>query len=363
MTKPQYSLPRKLDVYFRALAKKYSVDGQSLLQEILVNATVEIEEGEAYDNWNGGMYGHGVNLKVPEDLYMAVLDEKGEIEKTLTEKLNHLNTQENEWITRISLDMVEDDDEDWRSSSGVYRRPHIPVSLPPESLDRIWQPGLVRVFLSHKSDVKVEAARLKAALRDYGLYAFVAHEDIEPDEAWQREIERALFSMDALVALLTPGFHQSDWTHQEVGVAIGRGVPAVSVRLGVDPRGLMGKKQALNGCSLDAPTRAAGKIFRVLYNRLPDRSKLADAVVSSYSEANTFAQSGSIVMEALSVFETMTPSQIQAIQQAYRNNNQNYGSFKGTNNLLRLLKKWTGQEWKVEDNDLVNVSAITDIPF
>ena len=52
---------------------------------------------------------------------------------------------------------------------------------------------------------------------------------------WETEIESALFSMDVLVALLTDGFHDSNWTDQEVGVAIGRKIPVVPVRLGKGP--------------------------------------------------------------------------------------------------------------------------------
>jgi len=37
--------------------------------------------------------------------------------------------------------------------------------------------------------------------------------------------------MDVLVAILTTGFRESHWTNQEIGVAIGRGVPVISVRL------------------------------------------------------------------------------------------------------------------------------------
>jgi hypothetical protein len=34
--------------------------------------------------------------------------------------------------------------------------------------------------------------------------------DIEPTRKWQDEIELALSTADALVAMLTPGFHESD---------------------------------------------------------------------------------------------------------------------------------------------------------
>ena len=63
------------------------------------------------------------------------------------------------------------------------------------------------------------------------MSCFVAHVDIHPTKEWQDEIESALSSMDGFVALLTDKFHESDWTDQEVGFALARGVPIIAVRL------------------------------------------------------------------------------------------------------------------------------------
>ncbi|MDE2683028.1 MAG: toll/interleukin-1 receptor domain-containing protein [Chloroflexota bacterium] len=115
------------------------------------------------------------------------------------------------------------------------------------SLDRLWGEGLLKVFISHKAEDKVLAKNVKNSFRVYGVTSFVAHEDIVPMHEWQSEIERALFSMDLLVALLTEKFSESNWTDQEIGVAIGRGVPVVPVRLGRDPYGFIGKYQAIRG--------------------------------------------------------------------------------------------------------------------
>jgi len=65
--------------------------------------------------------------------------------------------------------------------------------------------------------VKKETAQLKKSLELIGVSAFVAHTDIKPTTHWQEEIENALASMDAFVALLTEKFHESPWTDQEVG--------------------------------------------------------------------------------------------------------------------------------------------------
>lgn len=62
-----------------------------------------------------------------------------------------------------------------------------------------------RLFISHIAKDKDKATRLKDCLTPYGISGFVAHEDIHPTLEWQSEIERALFNMDAFLAIHTPG--------------------------------------------------------------------------------------------------------------------------------------------------------------
>ena len=114
-------------------------------------------------------------------------------------------------------------------------------------VSHIWKAGYLRLFLSHVSAHKDAVAKLKSELLDRGISAFVAHEDITPSSEWQHEIELALNFMDALAALLTPDFHQSNWTDQEIGFALGRGVRVISVNWGANPYGFAGKNQALKG--------------------------------------------------------------------------------------------------------------------
>jgi hypothetical protein len=59
---PKFELSKHIERYVAALSKLYAQDGERLLQEILVNAQVQVEEQRTYDNWNGGTYGHGLFL-------------------------------------------------------------------------------------------------------------------------------------------------------------------------------------------------------------------------------------------------------------------------------------------------------------
>jgi hypothetical protein len=103
-----------------------------------------------------------------------------------------------------------------------------------------------KLFISHVSKDKDKAMRLKSCLSGYAISGFVAHEDIHPTLEWQAEIERALLAMDALVAVHTVGFSASNWTQQEIGFALGRGVKVISFKMGEDPTGFISKRQALS---------------------------------------------------------------------------------------------------------------------
>jgi hypothetical protein len=102
-----------------------------------------------------------------------------------------------------------------------------------------------RLFISHISEDKDKATRLRDCLAPYAINGFVAHLDIEPTRLWQDEIERGLFTMDALVAIHTPGFSKSHWTQQEIGAAFGRGVKIISLMMGEAPTGLVSRRQAI----------------------------------------------------------------------------------------------------------------------
>lgn len=102
-----------------------------------------------------------------------------------------------------------------------------------------------RLFISHISEDRDKALRLRDCLLQYRVSGFVAHQDIKPTVLWEAEILRALEDMDAFLAFHTPGFSSSVWTQQEIGFAVARGVRIISFRMGEDPTGFLAKQQAV----------------------------------------------------------------------------------------------------------------------
>ena len=216
-----------------------------------------------------------------------------------------------------------------------------------------WSEGYP-VFLSHLAEVKEHVAGLKASLKSYGISAFVAHDDITPSEEWQEEIRKALLTMRGFVALLTEGFYDSQWTDQEIGYALCRGVPIVAVRLGVDPRGFIGKLQGLSGGWSAAP---AG-IVKILMDKDP---MMVDYFVKAVQGCESYDQANKLA-ELLPDIHSLKEDQVSRLVEAFNTNSQVSGSY-GFNGqrpnqygagLARFLTRVAGEEYHIW-NDLISV--------
>lgn len=97
--------------------------------------------------------------------------------------------------------------------------------------DRPWGSNPVAVFISHRHEDAAFVGRVGGILGAYyGIDAFVAHNDIEPSKKWRDTIRAALASCHFMVAVIHENFHESQWCDQEIGWAMGRGIPVMPVR-------------------------------------------------------------------------------------------------------------------------------------
>ena len=185
---------------------------------------------------------------------------------------------------------------------------------------RFWQEVEARVFLSHLAIHKKSTSELRNQLKKYGISSFVAHEDIEPTKEWQTEIESALATMDAFVALLAPGFKESNWCDQEVGVAIGRQLPILAVRQGLDPYGFIGKYQALQGAGKTA-TQLAKEIFDLFLPMPVIGPKITGALVNNLINSKSFDESKRLV-GLIAQSKYVTSKHTSAMNEAIKDNGQ-----------------------------------------
>lgn len=200
-----------------------------------------------------------------------------------------------------------------------------------------WSSGEARVFLSHLAKNKVETTQLREQLESFGISAFVAHEDIEPTKEWQTEIESALATMDALVALLAPGFKESNWCDQEVGVAIGRQLPIISVRQGLDPYGFIGKYQAVQGAG-KAAAQLAKEIFTLFITNPIIGPKITDALVKLLADSYSFDRSKTLI-GYIKQSNFLNSKHVTAMKEAVKNNSQVNGSWGVPEQITQLAKQ------------------------
>jgi hypothetical protein len=185
-----------------------------------------------------------------------------------------------------------------------------------------WGALPLKVFLSHLYNERVYVHGVKEALATCGMEAFVAHDDIQPSMHWRDVIKAALRTCDAMVALLHPGFHESQWCDQEVGWVLGRGVPLIVVRSPDSPRrdGFMEESQDMR---LMAERDVANSVLEVLLRDPRTRPQglrsLAEAVVGSISFDRTRYLVGLLVDQP-----EMEEEQLRRLEYAVQTNRQVY---------------------------------------
>src|SRR5260370_26968458 len=79
-----------------------------------------------------------------------------------------------------------------------------------------------RVFLSYSTKDKRLASEVRGHLKLRGYSIFLAHEDLEVSQEWEKAIRKELRSCQVYMALLTEHFRLSEWTDQEAGYALSR---------------------------------------------------------------------------------------------------------------------------------------------
>lgn len=219
-----------------------------------------------------------------------------------------------------------------------------------------------RLFISHKDDNKKFANELKKALEVFGISSFVAHEDIEPSTEWQNEIEKALFSMDSLLALLSTGFAASVWTNQEVGVAFGRGIFILSVKAGEDPKGFVGKFQALrpkNNSINDLATQIAEQLMK--------NPRTSEKMNSTYIHALSKCESFDMTTQwstLLPFIDVLSNEQATDLVKIYNSNSQAYDCFSlngsqygRVKNISDYLNEWVhNKQYTLQNKRLKEVS-------
>jgi hypothetical protein len=239
------------------------------LVEVLSNAVARIEQTDCEYTSNGDYFIYTLFIQIPLKLYAKIEANVGKFQFSIQSKLKSVlkNTGEH-YLGEVVIEP--------KLREGP--RTIIEPKVPKVEWEHLWDQGFVRLFISHVAKHKKDVSKLKERLASFGVSGFVAHQDVEPSSEWQREIELALDSMQAMLALITPDFHLSSWTDQELGFALGRGILVIPVRIGADPYGFIGKNQAVAG-SFDGIPELAAEAVNILIKNSQTHMAAANGLV------------------------------------------------------------------------------------
>lgn len=223
-----------------------------------------------------------------------------------------------------------------------------------------WKIGHFKLFISHLASFKNTIGKFKIELEKYGISSFVAHEDIEPTKEWQEEIEKGLFTMDALCAVLMPRFKESNWTDQEIGIAIGRDVLVIPIRRDLDPYGFIGKYQGFQALGKNLNEVAEG-VFMILAKNPKTRNKLLNCLTDLFILSNNKTDALNRIL-SLKKINDLPEDRIINV----RNNMLENKILKDKDILFeinQLFQMHHIESVQLRDFDKTNVLNPTDLPF
>lgn len=189
--------------------------------------------------------------------------------------------------------------------------------------DGAWKPSYARVFLSHSAKHRKFVGEVADELALIGIHGFVAHDTMAFSKPWQSQIEQALRSMHAFVAIIHPEFNTSPWCQQEVGWARGRRVPFYAVRYGVDPAGFIGRDQWPSVAG-QSPAEVASVISSWIASLPELGTAVTEGLFESLRSAPSFIDAGNAAKRITSL-GSLTNEQWAQLDSIFWSNDQIYG--------------------------------------
>lgn len=356
-----YYLPRKLSAYLLRLDREYARTGGGLQREIIQNCRAIAIEDTQFDNYNGGTTGHDARLYVPMEVHEKIpLGSLDKFAEAICSDLNKLAGQvPAEYFRAVVLEVDDENDPDYQRAIPFSARP--PVN--PDTLS-FWKPGQIRLFITHRDNDKAGANQLADALSAYGISSFVAHDTIKPMKEWRGEILKGLETMEMMLVYLTDKFAESIWTQQEVGYALGKGIPVISLKLqGKDPPGFIDNVQAQRG-SIDDPANSAAAIYRLISEELGAKDRLSDGLVAAFVASGDYNDARYRFDRMASNVDKLTDAQLKSIIKGYHDNAALYEAFYLDNQYNRLanyLHRATGTAYTISGRNIEPPKPASDL--
>ena len=357
----KYRLPSKIISYLKRLDVGYARSGNEILSKIVRNAHIHIEEEtNCKNNFAEDYYGHDVFLFLDLTTIAEIEPEdQNHYCSKINRDLNSIKSIEDEFVNNVYFDPKDENDSQCQKSMPIKSH----VQIDPDNLS-FWKPDHIRLFISHRDDYKGQANNLAKELEKYGISAFVAHDTIEPMTTWQEEIMKGLQTMEIMLAFITDNFSKSSWTNQEIGVALGRNIPIISLKLeNESPCGFIQTKQALKG-NLRNLAKSVPEIYNLTIE-LIGGERCKSVLISKFLTSRNYGQALSLCKLMDETINSLSDDEAEQIIYGFSNNSQLYGSVYLKDPLCDFLKRTTGKDYFIRRNKICAVEdcANDDVPF
>ncbi len=344
----------------RRLRAHYDKKGENELRDFIDASSVHVEPETDYDNWNGGTYGHDVHLFVSDEAMALIdLDEQQEISNRFREDLNKATTDvENEYVRAVHFSLTDALDIQSQAAVPFTREPR----AHPNAVG-LWKENCLRLFISHRDKDKAAAHGLANALEPFGVCSFVAHDTIKPMKEWQLEILNGLMTMEVMLIILTDDFHESNWTNQEIGFALGKGIPIIALKVGkTDPKGFISSKQAMK-ITTPPLEDSAPEVHKLLVNEIGQEGRLKSIMIEAFVSSPNFVESMERLKRLIETTDRLSDKEFQAIADGYERNDQLHncaGIHTRGYWFKRYLEDATGKKLEFRDKKIIEIKPDLD---
>ena len=320
-----------------------------------IKITTDNDFEEAYDSiYLKKIQVHTLTFLLTEESfdYISISDQEGVSEVIRTDLLQIIKENESgEYIKKIKLELkdeglykkllskeaesflIEASDSNHKIDTNDY----LENKIKSVEITDFWDKDCLRVFISHSVKNYNIAKKLKELLLDSGISCFVAHKDIKPTTKWQKEIKKALNSMELFLAIVTEDFNNSYWTNQEIGFALCKGIPIISIKMDeAPPPGFIFEEQAITLSEKDIVYYHAerfSELLKLIEEKFPKHPFIKKKFLSAKDSSFDLVKESFMKIIYLKFNDTEIETIIKEIKDA-KNQSRNWG---GINQLSVLL--------------------------
>lgn len=222
------------------------------------------------------------------------------------------------------------------------------------------EPKQLFVFATHLSNHRKYLGEVEAALKQYAVTLFVAHDSIPMDAPWEPEIVNALNACHAGAVFVHPGIHQSFYCMQEAGWMLGRGIPIARLMFGESPKALLGAQQGRQ-CVGQSATKVAGAIIDWCLTHEALLPHVAESLATALNDSGGYSTTDA-VWSRLTEVPNLSTAQLGTVLHAAEQNSQVFGTgIKGyAGRPYRELIAKRATEWDTEGVLTTRIAAVAE---